>query len=399
MRLGVLGPVRCAVEGSPVEVRGRLNLALLAALAVDRDRVTGIDELVDALWGDRPPTAAEKVVRNRVSLLRGTLTSAFIDTVGAGYQLGAGVAVDVSQFDDRSIAGRERLRLWRGPPYEEIAEWPPAQAAAVRLGEMYAHLQEVAIAEQLDAGADASALVATAEGLVDAAPFRERRWALLMRTLYLAGRQHDALRAFQRARALLRDELGLSPGAELLAIERAILNQEPSLDPPASAPRPGVVPGRRLTSALVGRAEDAVTVQDLLSESRLVTPAGLGGVGKTSLATHVSGRWSDRCLVDLRTVDHPAGVNMKAFALARTARSLTEMGRPDRAAIFAGAAHASYWTSGDTGTRAHQIDPDDHAQPAAMYDLRTSMEVGELVALLDRWLADLDAGGKELTTT
>ena len=52
MWLGVLGPVECAVDGTAVEVPGRLNRALLAALAVDRERVTGIDELVDALWRD-----------------------------------------------------------------------------------------------------------------------------------------------------------------------------------------------------------------------------------------------------------------------------------------------------------------------------------------------------------
>ena len=109
MWLGVLGPVECVVGQTAVDVSGRLNRALLAALAVDRDRVTGIDELVDALWLDAPPLAAEKVVRNRVSQLRGILSSPFIETVGAGYRLGSSVAVDADEFEDAQRGSGDRL--------------------------------------------------------------------------------------------------------------------------------------------------------------------------------------------------------------------------------------------------------------------------------------------------
>ncbi len=287
MWLGVLGPVECVVGGKAVDVSGRLNRALLAALAVDRDWVTGIDELVDALWGDEPPAAADKVVRNRVSQLRGLLTPEFIETVGVGYRLGSSVGVDTDEFEDARRAGADRLALWRGVPFGEIAEWPPARAAAVRLGETRAHLEEVAVAEQLDAGIDASALVGGVESLVDAEPFRERRWALLMRTLYLAGRQHDALQAFQRARALLRDELGLSPGAELFDVERAILNQEPSLRPNRAAD--GAVQAPRSsdlrTSRVVGRRDhqELADPGDSGDGAAVLTFLVTGLVGSTAL--------------------------------------------------------------------------------------------------------------------
>ena len=160
-----------------------------------------------------------------------------------------------------SGAVADRLGLWRGTPFEEISEWPPARAVAVRLGELRAHLEEVSIAEQLDGGVDPSLLVGNVEHLVETEPFRERRWALLMRTLYLAGRQHDALHAFQ-PRDLLREELGLSPGSELLAVERAVLNQEPSLGPHSSV-KPPIRP-----SALIGRADDAAALRALLRENR-----------------------------------------------------------------------------------------------------------------------------------
>ena len=224
--------------------------------------------------------------------------------------------MDCARFEGGSLSGEERLALWRGEPFEEIVEWPPARVAAVRLGELRDHLQEVAIAERLDSGVDASALVGAVEALVEAAPFRERRWALLMRSLYLAGRQHDALRAFQRARDLLRNELGLSPGAELLAVERAILDQDASLDPHRHAAR--LVADRSCAaSSLIGRDDDEVTLTTLVESSRLVTLVGLGGVGKTSLALDVSRRWPEHRLVDLRAVDDASGV---ADAVARGLR-------------------------------------------------------------------------------
>jgi len=309
MWLGVLGPVECVVGDRTVDVTRHLSRAVLAALAVDRDQVTGIDELVDALWRDERPAAAEKVARNLVSQLRGLLTVGFIDTVGAGYRLGPAVDVDVRDFDDSQRAGLERLAMWRGAPFQDIAEWPPARAASVRLGELRAHLEEVAIAEQLDAGVDASLLIGRVEVLVQAEPFRERRWALLMRTLYLAGRQHDALQAFQRARLLLHDELGLSPGAELLDVERSILNQEPSLRPAGATATVTTRAVGPTTSRLVGRGDDVEAVRALLDEQRLVTVAGLGGVGKTSLARTIADGWRDHHVVDLTAVDDPARVD------------------------------------------------------------------------------------------
>ena len=229
MWLGVLGPLRCEVAGNEVRIAGRLGRALLAALAVDRSQPTGVDELAEAMWGGHPPRAATKVVRNRVSSLRAALTSTFVRTAGTGYRLDDAVVVDADCFERDVGSASERLALWRGAPFGDVALWGPARAAATRLVDLRAHLEELTIAEQLDGDLDPGALVGRLEQLVEAEPFRERRWALLMRALYLAGRQHEALRAFHRARLRLRDELGLSPGAELLAIEQAVLNHDPAL--------------------------------------------------------------------------------------------------------------------------------------------------------------------------
>ena len=79
---------------------------------------------------------------------------------------------------------------------------------------------------------------------------------------------------------------------------------------------------------------------------------------------------------------------MILLALARVAHTLTELGRPDRAAIFAGAARARFRSATDAGTRTYQIDRDDHRDHAAMFDLGGTMDVPELLALLDRWMAE-----------
>ena len=79
------------------------------------------------------------------------------------------------------------------------------------------------------------------EALIEEHPLRERLRAQQMLALYRSGRQADALRAFQTARTVLGDELGIEPGPELRRLEAAILAQDPALDPPHC--RPGGVEG------------------------------------------------------------------------------------------------------------------------------------------------------------
>jgi hypothetical protein len=107
------------------------------------------------------------------------------------------------------------------------------------------------------------------DALAQEHPLRERLWGQLMVALYRSGRQGDALRAYQRARTVLADELGVDPGIALKRLESAVLNQDPALGGPgrrrvgarccrarASRPRPG--------PALLRRAADGYR--------RLVTP-------------------------------------------------------------------------------------------------------------------------------
>lgn len=203
------------------------------------------ERLADALWGDHPPRSAGKLVQNLVLRLRKAVGRELIETRPGGYLLRiAPDATDAARFERLVVEGRElvsegelaaavqayasALALWRGRPLNELADWPAVRAEVTRLEE----LRDCAEDERADA---ALALgrhresVARLEALVSEAPLRERRWALLIVALYRSGRQADALRAYQRARAAL-GELGLEPGPELRAMERAVSAHDSSLD-------------------------------------------------------------------------------------------------------------------------------------------------------------------------
>ncbi|NKE55760.1 AfsR/SARP family transcriptional regulator [Lentzea sp. PSKA42] len=123
--------------------------------------------------------------------------------------------------------------------------------------------------------------------LVEQHPFRERLWEQLMIALYRCGRQEESLAAFQRARGVLADELGIEPSARLHDLEQAVLSADPRLDLPERAPVVvhGNLPADR--SSFVDRPETE-HVAGLIRQHRLVTLIGVGGVGKTRLAMHVA---------------------------------------------------------------------------------------------------------------
>src|SRR6185503_4700366 len=126
-------------------------------------------------------------------------------------------------------------------------------------------------------------LVAALRAAVADNAFRERLWGQLMLALYRSGRQADALEAFQEARRVLADELGLEPGPELRRIQDAILAQDPAIaGADIGRRRRGNLPA--IATSFVGREDDLRQVADLLHEHRLVMLTGPPGVGKSRLA-------------------------------------------------------------------------------------------------------------------
>lgn len=256
MRFGVLGPLQAWNGEEELPLRGATPRAVLALLLVHANQIVLVEQIVESLW-DEPPETAPKMVQNAVSRLRKLPgVGDHLVTRFGGYALSVEpTELDATEFEglvrDAQMAlggGRaadgvaivERAEaLWRGPPYLEVSDERFAQPAIARLEDLRKEAIECRIDAQLALGQGAE-LVAELEGLVAAYPLREKLRGQLMLALYRAGRQAEALAAFRDARRHLLDELGIAPGPALQRLERAILQQEASLEPaaPEAARRP-----------------------------------------------------------------------------------------------------------------------------------------------------------------
>lgn len=326
MRFRVLGPLEALdAAGDPLALTGAKERTLLAALLVTSGNMVSTDRLIEILWPDQPPANPANALQARVSALRRSLGDpGVIASQPPGYRIAVSQEeVDSIRFERLLNEARRpgsasaavevydrALALWRGDPFPEFAYQEFALPEILRLEEMFVSAKEERIQLLLDLGRHAEAL-AELEGLVIDHPFRERLRGQLMLALYRSGRQADALRAFADAARTLGEELGIEPSVELRELEEAILVQDPSIAGPKhiAPPRPHNLPAR-LTS-LVGRSEDVARVVDLLSEYRLLTLTGPGGVGKTSLAVacgqELVGRFGDGVwLVELAAIADPA---------------------------------------------------------------------------------------------
>ena len=239
----LLGPLEAVENGQPVHLGGRQQRALLAVMLLRRNEVVPTDELVDAIWGARPPPTAQVMVQLYVSRLRKLFGPSSVVTRPAGYLFEVDASqVDVDRFETlvASAAGledvgetarllRQALALWRGPPLVDFAYDDFAAAEHRRLEELRLAALEDRIDADLALGQDA-ALVAEIDSLLLAEPLRERLRGQLMVALYRSGRQADALAVYTEGRRVLVEELGLEPSEALRELERQILDHDPALE-------------------------------------------------------------------------------------------------------------------------------------------------------------------------
>jgi pimeloyl-ACP methyl ester carboxylesterase len=196
------------------------------------------------------------MVQIYVSQLRKVLPAGMLQTRPPGYAIEVEPgAIDVVRFERLRLEGaaaqaagnaelaaerfRAALALWRGEPLGGLPE-PFARAEAARLETLYLACVESRIEADLDRGRH-SELVAELDVLVARHPLREGLRAQQLLALYRAGRQPDALAAYQAYRKHLTGELGLEPSARLRELERRVLRQDPSLELVAGEPAPAVV--------------------------------------------------------------------------------------------------------------------------------------------------------------
>lgn len=335
----VLGPLdvqRVEGEAERLSLTRPLERRLLAVLLANPRRVLALDELIEALWPADRPANPERALQSSISRLRKILgetgPGSIIAHKASGYLLDVGIAqVDATQFEqllDNAVGQPAAvkietigaaLEMWRtADAYSDFRFEDFARTEADRLEDLRLGALEGLIEARL-ANGETDRLIPEVEVLIKEHPLREGLYHALMLALYRAGRQAEALRTFQAARTFLGSELGIEPGRDLAALEEQILLQDPQLDIPERAQvRPNNIPSR--VGPLIGRAEDLAIAQTRLTEGRLLTITGPGGVGKTTVALEAARGSADHYehgawLVGLESVQHPSQV-AEAIGLA-----------------------------------------------------------------------------------
>ncbi|MGR6924117.1 BTAD domain-containing putative transcriptional regulator [[Actinomadura] parvosata] len=359
MRFGVLGPLVVLTEaGEPVRVPEAKVRALLADLLVQEGRPVSADRLIDDLWEGDLPRHPANALQQKVSQLRRVLDDAepgargLVASGPAGYRLAVEAdAVDQGRFDvlvsraraaadprTRADLLADALTLWRGPALADFADAAFAVPAIARLEAARLDALEDRAEARLELG-EHHGLAGELGALAARHPLRERLHAAYLRALYGAGRQAEALEAYERVRRLLADELGADPGPLLTALHTAMLRQDASLRPreevpPASRQGGALLPGLAgpvvpvPVTQLVGRDSETRRVRSALEGARLVTLTGPGGVGKTRLALEVAATWAEDgvYLVELGEVRRfGAEVVLEALGVRDDGRALHEV--------------------------------------------------------------------------
>jgi predicted ATPase/DNA-binding SARP family transcriptional activator len=302
----VLGPVQVVGDDGPVPLASKHRL-LLAALVTANGRSCSVDELADALWGEAAPASARKLVQVYVSQLRRSLpASVGIVTLGSAYSLElppelldaarcerlVGEAVAARRDDNPALAAslaEQASELWRGRAYADLRYASFLQPEIERLEELRLAALEERFEAQLALGRHAETL-AEVLGLAGENPLRERLQQQAMLALYRSGRQSEALELYTALHRRLDEELGLEPGSELRALQRRILQQDPTLDVAAHVDAARSLP--EPPNRLVGREAELEALAALLQsrEARLLVLTGAGGSGKTRLALEAARR-------------------------------------------------------------------------------------------------------------
>jgi DNA-binding SARP family transcriptional activator len=207
----LLGALEVEADGVDLTPAPPKQRALLALLLLRAGEVVGKDELVEALWGERPPETAQTALHGHISALRKRLGAERIETRSPGYllRLAAGDQLDIRRFERlvaeapsegrsaRSEKLREALSLFRGEPLYDFRYEAFASGDAARLDELRLAVLEEQIQAELELGRHTE-IVPELERLIAENPLREGLRAQLMVALYRAGRQADALQASSR---------------------------------------------------------------------------------------------------------------------------------------------------------------------------------------------------------
>ncbi|MEZ5380300.1 MAG: BTAD domain-containing putative transcriptional regulator [Microthrixaceae bacterium] len=308
LHIADLGPLVVRVDGVEAALPGPKLKEVFLRLALANGESVSFDTLISDLWPGRDRLRARRNLQQQVYNLRAALGQDRIELVGSSYRLrregterdsvvaddGYHAARRLAELDP--TASRERVKevldRFRGPPLAEFASADWARADAAQLDQLHESLRILDYQLRLQEGDDS--LIAELRVLTDQQSENERYWAFLMTALYRAGRQEEALRAFQSARRRLRDRFGLQPGPALVELERQILTQAPELmrgieELPQGSLNSCQCWTQGLASPLVGRDREVARLRAAVDGGTdLVLISGESGIGKSRLARELA---------------------------------------------------------------------------------------------------------------
>jgi pentatricopeptide repeat protein len=241
-KIQVCGRLVIEIDGARLErfLPGRLGRVLFVFLVVNRTRDVGSAELIAALWPGVAPDHAEPTLRSLVSKVRRVLGSGSSGP-GRGYrlELGSGVRIDIEQAlaaihrAETAVATEKWFEAWgpsmvalftaqRGFLPGEDAPWVSERRRVLEEVELRA-LECYAAAALGIGGGEIPAAERASRRLIELEPYRESGYRLLMRAMAQRGNVAEALRIYEQLKALLRDELGVSPSTSTQALHVSLL--------------------------------------------------------------------------------------------------------------------------------------------------------------------------------
>ncbi|WP_327586855.1 tetratricopeptide repeat protein [Nonomuraea sp. NBC_00507] len=377
--------------GRPVAVPATKQRIALATLLLHANQYVSVEQLIEHMWQGDTPKDARAALCTHIARLRQVLSDdhsgeRLIHTRDHGYLVEVrDTDLDVIEFRDLvRRAGQttgvgteigllhQALALWHGPALADVPSESLRRAYADPLGEERMQALERWLELCLLSGKHEQ-LVGELKTATTTHPLRERLWGQLMLALYRCGRQAEALQAYHTIDSLLREELGVDPGDELRHLHQSILLADPALilpehTPPSPGPLSVTSPEAKISTADASPAEPAwlphpaelpadiptftgrvPEVERLrrtltsLGQAPVVTISGVGGVGKSALATHIAHRVSEhfpdgQLYINLHGATPDAKPLDPHEALARFLRSLGVAdsaipSEPDEAAV------------------------------------------------------------------
>ncbi|MCB9078200.1 MAG: tetratricopeptide repeat protein [Anaerolineaceae bacterium] len=349
LRLKLLGYPEISIDNQPVtDVMPGKAQALLFYLAVT-GQTQSRAALAGLLWGDMPEPSARTNLRKALTDLR-RIAGDYLDISrqDVAFKPGSEVWIDAVRFraylESSGPLDVQPLQvavdLYRGdflsgfyvlnaPDFEN---WMLAEQARLREQAVQAlH----ALATYHDRQNNLTDAMRYLRRLLALEPWREEAHHHLMRLLAHDGQRGAALVQYDTCREVLFEELGIEPGAEIVALyERIKAGKLESTLATAGGLKAEPPPTGQLGSLhnlppqltpFIGRGQELDTLDRLLHSPnvRLVTLMGPGGMGKTRLALASAERQLAPSTTDLSiTAPFPQGVYFVSLAQLDTAEHI-----------------------------------------------------------------------------